>query len=237
MEPSQTQRRLYNLRRAFPYTIPVMMGYLFAGIAFGVLLRSKGYSFWWAGLMSLLVYAGSLQFVAVNFFAPGVSLLHVAFLTLMVNLRHVFYGLSLLTKFQGMGWRRLYMIFGLSDETYSILCGVKAPEGTQPARFYFWIAVLDQLYWICGSVLGGIAGGLIPFDTTGIDFTLTALFTVIFTEQWLESKDHLPALVGIGAGAVCLLVFGADNFLLPALIVSVCLLLILRRPAGKEGQA
>lgn len=234
---AQTPGRGYELRRAFPDTIPVMMGYLFAGMAFGVLLRSKGYSFVWAGLMSLLVYAGSLQFIAVNFFAPGVRLLSVAFLTLLVNIRHVFYGLSMLEKFKGMGWRKLYLIFSLTDETYSLLCGVKVPEGVRPARFYFWIALLHQIYWVSGSVLGGLAGAFLPFDSTGIDFTLTALFTVIFVEQWLNTKDHLPALLGLGAAAVCLLVFGPDGFLLPALLAAVCCLLIFRGPSRKGEKA
>ena len=155
-------------QRAFPYTIPVLTGYLFIGIAFGVMFSEKGYSFLWAGLMSLLVYAGSGQYLAVNFFAPGVSFLQVIFLTLMVNIRHIFYGISLLEKFHGMGKKRWYMIFGLTDETYSLLCTTKVPEDVEEDQFLLAVSLLDQSYWVIGSMIGGIAGNFLPFDSEGI---------------------------------------------------------------------
>ncbi len=225
------------LRAAFPCTIPVLMGYLFAGMAFGVLFRSKGYHFGWAALMSLLVYAGSMQFVAVNFFVPGISLLSVAFMTLMVNIRHVFYGLSMLRKFEGMGKKKLYMIFSLTDETYSLLCASEPPHGVDRGLFFFCIALLDQLYWIAGSMAGGLAGELITFDTTGIDFTLTALFVVIFVEQWLSTKNHWPALIGLGAAGICLVIFGQENFILPSMIVMLCVLMAFRKKETKGEEA
>ena len=212
------------VKAAFPYTIPVLTGYLFIGIAFGVMYQEKGYNFLWAILMSILVYAGSGQYLAVNFFAPGVSFLQIIFLEFMVNIRHVFYGLSLIEKFRDMGKKKLYMIFSLTDETYSLFFITKVPEGVDEHKFLFSIALLDQLYWIIGSAIGAIAGTLIPFDTTGIDFAMTALFVVIFVEQWLTSRNHLPALTGIAASLICLLIFGSDNFILPSMI---CIMIIL----------
>ena len=193
------------VKAAFPYTIPVLTGYLFIGIAFGVMYQEKGYNFLWAILMSILVYAGSGQYLA-------------------VNIRHVFYGLSLIEKFRDMGKKKLYMIFSLTDETYSLFFITKVPEGVDEHKFLFSIALLDQLYWIIGSAIGAIAGTLIPFDTTGIDFAMTALFVVIFVEQWLTSRNHLPALTGIAASLICLLIFGSDNFILPSMI---CIMIIL----------
>ena len=211
-------------KAAFPYTIPVMTGYLFIGMAFGVMIQEKGYNFLWAILMSVLCYAGSGQYLAVNFFSPGVSLLQVIFMEFMLNIRHIFYGLSLLERFAKMGKKRLYMIFSLTDETYSLFFVTKVPKDVEEGQFLFAIALLDQLYWIIGSAIGAIAGTLIPFDTTGIDFAMTALFVVIFVEQWLTSRNHLPALTGIAASLICLLIFGSDNFILPSMI---CIMIIL----------
>ena len=226
-------------RAAFPYTVPVLTGYLFIGIAFGVMFQEKGYNFLWAALMSLLVYAGSGQYLAVNFFAPGVSFVQVIFMTFMVNVRHIFYGLSLLERFADMGKRRLYMIFSLTDETYSLYFVTRVPKGVDEKKFLLAIALLDQSYWIIGSVIGALAGSMIPFDATGIDFAMTALFLVIFVEQWMSSRQHLPALAGLGCGLLCLVVFGKDNFILPAMICIMVLLLSCRRviekPSG-EGQ-
>ena len=225
-------------RAAFPFTIPVLTGYLFIGIAFGVMYQEKGYNFLWAILMSVMVYAGSGQYLAVNFFAPGVSLFQVIFLEIMVNIRHVFYGLSLLERFQNMGKKKLYMIFSLTDETYSLFFITKVPKDVDEDKFMFAIALLDQLYWITGSAIGAIAGSLIPFDATGIDFAMTALFVVIFVEQWLTTKNHIPALTGLGTGLICLLIFGADNFILPTMICVMVILLSCRKviEPKEEGQ-
>ena len=225
-------------RAAFPFTIPVLTGYLFIGIAFGVMYQEKGYNFLWAILMSVMVYAGSGQYLAVNFFTPGVSLFQVIFLEIMVNIRHVFYGLSLLERFQNMGKKKLYMIFSLTDETYSLFFITKIPKDVDEDKFMFAIALLDQIYWITGSAIGAIAGSLIPFDATGIDFAMTALFVVIFVEQWLTTKNHIPALTGLGAGLICLLIFGADNFILPTMICVMVVLLSCRKviEPKEEGQ-
>lgn len=219
----------YAIKRAFPYTIPVLTGYLFIGIAFGVMFAEKGYSFLWAILMSLMVYAGSGQYLAVNFFAPGVSFLHVIFMTLMVNIRHVFYGISLLERFHSMGKKRWYMIFGLTDETYSLLCTTKVPSGVEEEKFLFVISMMNQSYWVIGSAIGGIAGSLLPFHSEGIDFAMTALFVVIFVEQWMEKKNRISELIGVLAALLSLNIFGAENFVLPCMLLIICILFVSKK--------
>lgn len=216
-------------KKAFPYTIPVLTGYLFIGIAFGVMYAEKGYSAWWAVLMSLLVYAGSGQYLAVRFFVPGISFFQVIFMTLMVNIRHVFYGLSLLGKFNRMGKKRWYMIFGLTDETYSLLCTTKVPEEVDEEKFLFAIAILDQSYWVIGSFIGGVLKSVLPFNAEGIEFAMTALFIVIFLEQWMEKKNRIPAAIGVVSAVVCLQIFGSGSFVLPTMIVCIGILFLLRK--------
>ncbi|WP_256556956.1 AzlC family ABC transporter permease [Hydrogeniiclostridium mannosilyticum] len=229
------QKAKRALAAAFPITIPVMVGYLFLGVAFGVLLQKNGYSVFWAILMSAVIYAGSMQFLAINFLTPGVGVLSIIFMTLMVNIRHIFYGLSMLERFRGTGKKKPYLIFSLTDETFSLLCSAEPPQGVDRGLFYFFISLLDQVYWVAGSALGGLAGALLSFNTKGIDFAMTALFVVIFVNQWRESKQHLPALCGLGLTALCLLVFGADNFLLPALLLILAALLLCRRRLERGG--
>lgn len=212
-----------------------MVGYLFLGVAFGVLLQKNGYGVFWAILMSAVIYAGSMQFLAINFLTPGVGVLSIIFMTLMVNIRHIFYGLSMLEHFRGTGKKKPYLIFSLTDETFSLLCSAEPPQGVDRGLFYFFISLLDQVYWVAGSALGGLAGALLSFNTKGIDFAMTALFVVIFVNQWRESKQHLPALCGLGLTALCLLVFGADNFLLPALLLILAALLLCRRRLERGG--
>ena len=225
-------------RKAFPYTIPVLTGYLFIGIAFGVMFAEKGYSFLWAMLMSLMVYAGSGQYLAVNFFVPGVSFLNVFAMTLLVNIRHIFYGISLLERFHQMGKKRWYMIFSLTDETYSLLCTTKVPQRVEEEKFLFAISLMNQSYWIIGSAIGGIAGTLIPFNSEGIEFAMTALFVVIFVEQWMDEKNRIPELLGVAAAFVCLQIFGVDGFVLPSMILITLVLLLGRKKleTGMEGE-
>ena len=206
-------------RKAFPYTIPVLTGYLFIGIAFGVMYAEKGYSFLWAILMSVLVYAGSGQYLAVNFFVPGFSFLQVIFLTFMVNVRHIFYGISLLEKFNKMGIKRWYMIFGLTDETYSLLCTTNVPEDVEEDKFLFAISIMNQSYWVLGSAIGAIAGTVLPINSEGIDFAMTALFVVIFIEQWMDRRNRIPELIGVAVAIAALVIFGASNFVLPAMLL------------------
>lgn len=216
-----------TVRFAFYKTIPVLLGYLFLGLAFGLLLQEAGYSFWWALLSSGIVYAGSIQFVLVEFLSGGTGLLTVAVMTFLINSRHAFYGLSFVEKFRKMKTYP-YMIFSLTDETYSLLCSLKVPEGIDEKKAMFLIALFDQLYWVAGSVLGAALGQVLPFDMTGIDFAMTALFVTIFVDQWREAKSHLPAIVGLCSAAVCLLIFGGSNFILPSLIITVGILMALK---------
>ncbi|MGI6181878.1 MAG: AzlC family ABC transporter permease [Agathobaculum sp.] len=213
------------LRPAFAATIPVLCGYLFIGLAFGVMLRDIGFAPPWAFLASLTIYAGSGQYLLVSLLAAKASLFTVAVMTLLLNCRHIFYGLSFLETFHQMGRRKWYMIFSLTDETYSLLCSLQTPADVNPSDMRFLIALLDHSYWILGSVLGAVLGSVIPFDSTGIDFAMTSLFTVIFIEQWKSSKCHLPAFLGLGAAAVSLILLGPDNFILPAML-AICVMLV-----------
>lgn len=219
------------LRAVFPLTIPVMAGYIFMGMAFGILLESKGFGFGWAFLMSGCIFAGSMQFVAVGLLAAGFHPLQALAMTLMVNARHIFYGLAMLEKFGPLKRRlRLYMIFALTDETFSLLCASEPPEGVDENRFRFCISFLDHLYWITGCTLGGLAGAALALDTRGIDFVMTALFVTIFLEQWHTKHGRLPALVGVAGSILCLLLFGPSWFIIPAMILLVAVLTALREP-------
>ena len=221
-------------RPAFAVTIPVLCGYLFIGFAFGVMLRDAGLAPPWAFLSSLTIYAGSGQYLLVSLLAANASLVTVAVMTLLLNCRHIFYGLSFLETFHQMGHKKWYMIFSLTDETYSLLCSLKTPEGIDPNAMRFWIALLDHSYWIFGSVIGAVIGGVLPFDSTGIDFAMTSLFTVIFVEQWMSAKCHIPAFLGLGAAAVSLAILGPDNFILPAMIAICVMLVAMRGRLAKE---
>ena len=213
---------------AFPVTVPVLMGYLSIGIAFGLMLEAAGYNVIWAFFMSLSIYAGSGQYLGVELLATGAVLSQVALLTFLINFRHLVYGLSLLEKFRGMGKRKLYMIFSLTDETYALLAGANPPPGISPKDFYFAVAVLDHSYWILGSVIGSVAGALLGFDTTGVEFAMTALFLVIAVDQWRNYRSHFPAILGAAATLLCLKLVGADMMLLPALAIIVIVLLAMR---------
>ena len=213
-------------RAAFPATVPVLMGYLAIGMAFGLMLEAIGYNFIWAFFMSVTIYAGSGQYLGVELLGTAATLGSVALLTFIINFRHLVYGLSLLEKFKGMGLRKLYMIFSLTDETYALLSSARVPERVDPHAYYFAIAVLDHCYWIAGSVIGSVAGALLGFDTTGIDFAMTAI--VIAVDQWSAYRDHLPALLGFGVTVVSLILLGPDAMLIPALCAIVVILLLLR---------
>lgn len=223
------------MKQVFPQTIPVMAGYLSLGVAFGLLLRSIGYGTLWAFLMSVFIYAGSAQFLAVELLASGATLVQVALLTFLLNFRHLFYGLSMIEKYRGTGIRKVYLIFGLTDETYALLTGYKVPEGIPAPKYYFAVTLMNQCYWILGCVLGSVAGSILPFNTTGIDFAMTALFAVLVVEQWKSNKKHLPAIAGFCITILALLIFGADNFLIPALIVMSVLLLCMKGKWNEES--
>lgn len=217
------------IKYAFRQSVPVMMGYLFLGIAFGLMIQNAGYHFIWAFAMSVVVYAGSMQFIMVTLLSGGASLLYTAVMTLFINGRHIFYGFSFIERYRKMGKAYLYMIFSLTDETYSLLLRTKVPEELDENKVTFWISFLDQCYWVAGSVIGALAGQFIAFDSTGIDFSMTALFTAIVVEQWQESKTHIPAVTGMAASLFFLLLLGPDRFLLPSLTVSVMILLLMKK--------
>lgn len=230
METSDTYglRRGLLVRRAFAATIPVMCGYLFMGAAFGLLLQEAGYPFIWAIIMSVLIYAGTMQYMAIPFLVAQTDLLTVAITTLLVHFRHFVYGLSFIQKFKDFGWRKFYMIFGMTDETYALLCAAEAPEGASEETYMFLISLFDHLYWIIGCTFGALAGQFIRFDTTGIDFAMTALFIVICVDQWRAAKSKLPALIGCGAAVLSLVLFQADNMLIPAILMIMASFLMLR---------
>lgn len=209
----------FLVKRSFLDTLPVMAGYLFLGTGFGMLLHSKGYSILWAAAMSIFIYAGSMQYLAVDLLSGGASLVAAAITTLMVNARHLFYGISMIDKYKGCGWRKPYLIFALTDETYSLNCG-GAPEDVSDSKTYFFlVSLFNQCYWVTGSMLGVLVGSILPVSTEGIDFALTALFVTVFVEQWKSTGDHIPAMIGVLASVLCLLLFGTGNFLIPAMVL------------------
>lgn len=215
-------------RQAFRDTVPVLTGYIFMGIGFGILLRQAGYGPVWALSMSLFMYAGSGQYLAVELLSKGASLLSTALATALVNARHLFYGLSLVDTYKDAGPRKFYMIFSLTDETYSLVTQNKVPQGMSRIGYCFLVSAMDQLYWVVGCVLGNLLGQL-PVDFTGVEFVLTALFVTLLVEQWLSHKNHLPALIGLVSTALCLAVFGAEVFLIPSMVVIAALLTISRK--------
>lgn len=225
------------LRAAFPRTVPVMAGYLVLGFGYGLFLQSRGYSWLWGVLMGLTIYGGSMQFVTVDLLSSGASLLTAAFMTLLIHARHLFYGISMLARYRDMGRAKPYLIFGLTDETYSLVCTGDVPDGVEKEPFYLWITLLDQLYWLAGSAAGGLFGQVVTVNTAGVDFAMTALFVVILTDNLLKRASRLPALVGVSVSAVCLLAFGADNFLIPSMLGISAVLMLLRPWLEKREEA
>ena len=217
-----------TVRAAFIKSLPVMGGYLILGTGFGILAWNNGYGLPWAFAMSLLMFAGSMQFVGVGLLAGGASVLTVILTTIMVNARHLFYSISMFGHYKNSGRYKPYLIFALTDETYSLLCDGQVPEGMDPDRFRFLVSLFNQSYWVLGSVLGSLAGSVLPFSAAGIEFSMTALFIASFTEPWIETKDHLPALTGLLGTLLGLLVFGPEGFLIPAMCLITLLLTLFR---------
>ena len=232
----RTNHQKAALRAAFPATIPVMTGFLCLGIAYGVLMQSKGYGPLWSVLMSAIAFGGSMQFVAITLLTAAFDPIQAFLLSIMVNARHMFYGLSLLDKYKGLGKVRPFLIYVLCDETFSLVSTLEPPEGVGRKDFYFWISLLDYLYWITGTALGGLAGNLITFDTTGLDFALTALFVVLFLEQWKRAENRPAGIIGILCAAVSLAVFQADNMVIPAMVLVLMVLLGARRRLDRYGE-
>lgn len=220
---------------AFKQSVPIMAGYIVLGMGFGVLLESKGYGVLWAIAMSVFIYAGSMQYVAINLITGGASLIATALMMLMVNARHLFYGISMLDKYKNTGKYKPYLIFALTDETYSLVCSGKIPEGVDRNKYYFLVSLFDQVYWVIGSVIGSVVGSVLNFNTAGIDFSMTALFLVVFVEQCKSTKDRASAITGVVVSVVCLLIFGAGNFVIPAMI-SITVILLLMRKFRKDSE-
>ena len=221
------------VRQAFIKSVPVMAGYIVLGIGFGILLRGAGYGVGWAFAMGAFIYAGSMQFVGVGLLAGGASVLTTIFTTVMVNARHLFYSISMIGRYRDAGRYKPYMIFALTDETYSLLCDGSAPAEGDPHLYRFLVSLFDHCYWVTGCVLGSLLGAVIPFSTAGIEFSMTALFITSFTEQWLKTRDHLPALVGLLGTLLCLLLFGPEMFLIPAMLLITLALTLVRKREEK----
>lgn len=225
-------------KAALPYTLPICAGFSFLGLAYGIYMNSMGFSFVYPMLMSLTIFAGSMEFVAASLMLIGFDPLNAFFLALMVNARHLFYGVSMIDKYRGTGKKKFYLIFGMCDESFCINCTAQPPEGVDRGWFMFFVTLLNHAYWFLGATAGGLLGSLITISTEGIEFVLVALFVVIFLDQWLKHKRHAPALIGLAASMACLVVFGATQFILPAMALILVVLTLLRKPLSKkEGTA
>ncbi len=222
------------LRAAFPYTIPILTGFLFLGVTYGVYMRSLGFSALYPIAMSLTVFAGSMEFVAGNLLLGAFDPLQALVLTLTINARHLFYGLSMLERYKGLGKIKPYLIFGLCDETFSVNCSAQIPQGVDRGWFYFFVTALDQIYWVTGASLGGLFGALLPINTQGLDFVMTAMFVVIFLENWLKEDDHISSLLGLGLSLLCLAVFGAEAFIIPSMAAILAAFTLLRGRLDRE---
>ena len=224
------------LKAAFPHTIPIMTGFLFLGMTYGIYMNVSGFSFWYPMLMSMTIFAGSMEFVTVNMLLGAFHPLQALSMTLMINARHLFYGISMLDKYKGTGLKKLYLIFGMCDESFSINYTAEIPEDVDKGWFMMWVTVLNQFYWVLGSTLGGIFGSFIHFNTEGLDFVMTALFVVIFLEQWMKEKNYTNAIVGLVISVLCLILFGKDDFIIPAMLGILGVLTLLRKPLEKGGE-
>ena len=225
-------------RAAFPYTIPIFAGFWFLGLTYGIYMNVSGFSFWYPMIMSLTIFGGSLEFVAVSMLLAPYAPVQVFIMTLMIQARHLFYGISMLDKFKGLGWKKVFLIFGMCDETFSINYTAEIPKDVDRGWFYFFVTLLNYFYWFSGATLGGLLGGLIKLNMEGLDFVMTAMFVVIFLNQWEKEKQHASAIIGIAAPLVCLRIFGSGNFLIPSMVCILVALLLLRRPIeAKESEA
>lgn len=223
-------------KAAFPYTIPIFAGFWFLGMTYGIYMNVSGFSFLYPMLMSITIFAGSMEFITVDLLLGSFNPVQAFLMTLMINARHLFYGISMLDKFRGTGLKKLYLIFGMCDESFSINYTAKIPPDVDRGWFMFFVTLLNHFYWFSGSTLGGIFGSLIHFNTEGLDFVMTAMFTVIFLEQWLKDRQHISALLGLGISLLCLWIFGADNFIIPSMAAMLMMLTLLRKPMEKREE-
>lgn len=229
------QKILLAFRAAFPRTLPIMAGFLFLGISYGIYMNVSGFSFLYPMLMSMTIFAGSIEFVAVSMLLGAFDPVQALLMTIIINARHLFYGISMLEKYRGLGWKKPYLIFGLCDETFSINYTADIPKEVDRGWYYFFVTLLNQIYWVSGATIGGLFGSIIPFETEGLDFVMTALFVVIFLDQWMKEKSHVSSLTGLGVSLVCLLTLKADNFMIPSMVLILLALTALRKPLEKAG--
>ena len=213
---------------AFPNTIPILAGFLFLGIAYGIYMNQSGFKFYYPMFMSFIIFAGSVEFATVSWLLGSFDPVNIFFITLMINARHLFYGLSMLEKYNIPGWKKLYLIYGMCDESFSINATVDVPKDIDKGLFMFFVTMLNQIYWVAGATIGGIFGSFIPFDTKGLEFVMTALFVVIFLENWLKEKDHNASVIGLFISFICLTVFKGTNFIIPSMIIILSVLTLLR---------
>lgn len=224
-------------KAALPYTIPICIGFLFLGMSYGFLMRSKGFSFVYPMLTSLFIFAGSMEFITINLLLASFNPVYTLLLTIMVNARHIFYGISMLDKYKNCGYKKLYLIFGMCDESFSINCSITPPPDIDKGWFMFFVTLLNHIYWVSGATLGGLLGYVISFDTKGIDFVMTALFVVMFINQWEETENHLSAIIGLICPFICLIIFGSQNFMLPSMaLIILCFLLLKRLQVLAKGE-
>lgn len=229
--------KLRALKAAFPHTIPILAGFLFLGMTYGIYMSSLGFSFVYPMGMAMIIFAGSIEFVTANLLVGAFDPLQAFLMTLMINARHLFYGLAMLDKYNIPGLKRLYLIFGMADETFSVNCTAQPPQGVDRGWFMFFVTLLNQSYWVLGATLGGLFGMVLHFNTKGLDFVMTAMFVVIFLENWLKEKDHTSALLGLGLSVLCLMVFGPEKFIIPAMVCIMLALTALRSRLEKGGEA
>lgn len=231
----KTNVKMKALKCAFPHTIPIMTGFLFLGMSYGIYMHVSGFSFWYPMLMAMTIFAGSVEFVCVNFLLGAFNPLQAFIVTLILNARHIFYGISMLDRFKGMGWKKIYLIFGMCDETFSVNYTADIPKDVDSGWFIFFVTLLNQIYWVLGATLGGLFGSLITFNTEGLDFVMTAMFVVIFLEQYLKDKNHLSSYIGLGVSLLMLIFFGAEHFMIPA-ISGILVCLSVARKSMKEKE-
>ena len=223
-------------KTAFPYTLPIFTGFWFLGLAYGIYMNVSGFNFWYPMLMAMTIFGGSLEFVAVSMLLSAFAPVQTFLVTVMIQARHLFYGIAMLDKFKGLGWKRFYLIFGMCDETFSINYMADIPEDVDQVWFMFFVTLLNQIYWVSAAATGGILGSLISFDLEGLEFVMTAMFVVIFLEQWMKEKTHVTGYIGILVSLFCLILFGSDSFLIPTMIGILVLLSVFRNSIEKERE-
>lgn len=230
---STVRRRAFSA--AFPHTIPILAGFLFLGISYGLYATAAGFAFWYPILMAVVIFGGSLEFVAVEMLLGVFAPVQTIIMALMIQARHLFYGISMLEKYKGIGWKKVYLIYGMCDESFSINCSADIPADIDKGWFMFFVTLLNQCYWVMGTAIGAVLGSVVTLNLDGLEFVMTAMFVVIFLDQWLKEKKHYTGMIGVAASAACLLVFGADSFMIPTMLCVLCLLTVFRKPIEKAG--